>query len=157
MSVIVRRRFNTQFTMTAAAEEMRMSELASDFYSGLVAELYEPLAASLVSPEPFARFVSKAGTPSLELACGAGHPMLQLAAQGHEIWGIDSSKDMLDQCRKRAQSRGLRVNVELQLMQELDLPQEFQSCYIAGASFCLMDNLGDAQETLHRVYRHLAP
>ncbi len=53
-----------------------MSENASDFYSGLVAQLYEPLAGNLADPEPFLKFVSKAGTPALELACGAGRPML---------------------------------------------------------------------------------
>ncbi len=100
-----------------------MSDVASDFYSGLVAQLYEPLAGSLVDPEVFLRFVRKAGTPSLELACGAGHPMLDMLAQGCDLWGIDSSKDMLDQCREKAKDRGLRVNVELQLMQALGLEQ----------------------------------
>jgi hypothetical protein len=42
-------------------------------------------------------------------------------------------------------------------MQELELEQQFQSCYIAGASFCLMDKLDDAQETVRRVYKHLVP
>jgi SAM-dependent methyltransferase len=134
-----------------------MSDVASDFYSGLVAQLYEPLAGSLAETEPFLQFVKKSGTPSLELACGAGHPMLDLVAAGYEVWGIDSSADMLVQCRERANNRGLRVNVELQLMQELELEQQFQSCYIAGASFCLMDKLDDAQETIRRVYEHLAP
>ncbi|NOX51053.1 MAG: class I SAM-dependent methyltransferase [Gammaproteobacteria bacterium] len=134
-----------------------MPDVASDFYSCLVAQLYEPLAGSLVDPELFLRFVRKAGTPSLELACGAGHPMLDLVAQGCDVWGIDSSKDMLDQCREKAKARGLQVNVELQLMQELELEQQFQSCFIAGASFCLMDMLDDAQETLRRVHKHLTP
>ncbi|MFT7652831.1 MAG: SAM-dependent methyltransferase [Limisphaerales bacterium] len=133
-----------------------MSDIASEFYSGLVAQLYEPLAGSLVDPESFLQFVRKSGTPALELACGAGHPMLDLVAQGYDVWGIDSSKDMLDQCREKAEARGLQPSVHLQLMQELELEQQFQSCYIAGASFCLMDRLEDAQETVRRVYKHLA-
>ena len=134
-----------------------MSDDASDFYSGLVAQLYEPLAGSLADPELFLKFVSKAGTPALEFACGASHPMLDLIAQGYDVWGIDSSKDMLDQCHEKAKTRGLQVSVQLQLMQELELEQQFQSGYIAGASFCLMDKLDDAQETVRRVYKHLAP
>jgi len=134
-----------------------MSDVTSDFYSGLVAQLYEPLAGSLANPEPYLRFVKRAGSPSLELACGGGHPMLDLIAQGYDVWGIDSSQDMLDQCRQKANDRGLQVQVHRQLMQELDLDQQFQSCFIAGASFCLMDQLDDAQETLRRVYQHLAP
>ena len=48
----------------------------SQFYTGLVAELYEPLASHLPAIEPIRRFVTRYGGPSLELACGAGHPML---------------------------------------------------------------------------------
>jgi SAM-dependent methyltransferase len=134
-----------------------MSDISSEFYTGLVAQLYEPLAGSPADLEPLLQFVKKSGSPALELACGAGHPMLDLIAQGHAVWGIDSSKDMLDQCRHKAKDRGLPVHVEHQLMQELNLEQRFQSCFIAGASFCLIDKLEDAQETLRRVYQHLVP
>ncbi len=42
-------------------------------------------------------------------------------------------------------------------MQCLELTQQYQCFYIAGASFCLMDHLEDAQEAIHRVYQHLVP
>jgi len=138
-----------------------VTDLASDFYSGLVADLYEPLAGSLADPEQFVRFVTKWGTPALELACGAGHPMLDLVQRGHDVWGIDSSQDMLDLCAGKARDLGvtdkLRGRLHRQLMQQLDLPQGFAACYIAGASFCLIDRLEDAQQTLRRVYAHLTP
>ncbi len=134
-----------------------MPDRPSDFYSGLVAQLYEPLAGSLADPDQYVRFVTKSGTPALELACGAGHPMLDLVSQGLETWGIDSSQDMLDQCQAKADQAGLQVNVQRQLMQALNLDQQFACCYIAGASFCLMDRLDDASETLNRVYQHLQP
>jgi SAM-dependent methyltransferase len=136
---------------------MYMPDNPSDFYTGLVAQLYEPLAGSPADLEPILRFVKKSGSPTLELACGTGHPMLDLIERGHDVWGIDSSKEMLDLCREKAKNRGLHVQVERQLMQELNLEQHFQSCFIAGASFCLIDKLEDAQETLRRVYQHLVP
>ncbi|MEE4281325.1 MAG: hypothetical protein V2I41_05245 [Pseudomonadales bacterium] len=71
----------------------------SQFYTGLVARLYEPLAGHLPVPEVYQRFVEKYGEPALELAC----------------------------------------------------------CYLAGPSFCLIDSLDDAQETLRRVYTALTP
>ncbi len=134
-----------------------MADSVSDFYSGLVAELYEPLAGDLADLKPLQKFLTKAGSPALELACGAGHPMLDLIEAGLEVHGIDSSADMLALCRQKAAERGLPVKVHCQLMQELDLPDRYRCCFIAGASFSLIDNLPDAQQAISRVYDHLLP
>lgn len=134
-----------------------MADAASNFYSGLVAELYEPLAGDLADSAPLQRFVERSGTPALELACGTGHPMLDLIAAGLEVHGIDSSADMLALCREKASERGLGVTVHCQLMQALDLQTRYSCCYVAGASFSLIDSLADAQRTLDRVFAHLLP
>ncbi len=131
---------------------------SSQFYTGLVAKLYEPLAGDLASSEPIKRFVRKYGTPALELACGGGHPMLDLLADGLEVHGIDSSQDMLDLCRQKAIERELdEPTIACQLMQELSLPHRYACCYLAGASFCLMEDLVDARSTLAAVHEHLMP
>jgi len=102
---------------------------SSHFYTGLVVELYEPLAGDLASSEPIKRFVLRYGTPALELACGAGHPMLDLLA------------DKLEVLRK-ASDRGLDTpTVACQLMQDLSLKHRYPCCYLAGASFCPIENL----------------
>ena len=134
-----------------------MADAASDFYSGLVAELYEPLAGGLADSASLQRFVERSGTPALELACGTGHPMLELIAAGLEVHGIDSSADMLALCREKASERNLAVTVHCQLMQTLALQTRYQCCYVAGASFSLIDSLADAQQTLDRVFAHLLP
>ena len=83
--------------------------------------------------------------------------MLDLIAAGLEVHGIDSSADMLDLCRQKAAALGVSVEVHCQLMQELALESRYQCCYIAGASFSLIDELAAAQQTLDRVYDHLLP
>ena len=127
------------------------------FYTGLVADLYEPLAGSLARAEPIKRFVRRYGTPALELACGAGHPMLELLADGLEVHGIDSSADMLALLHEKAEAQGLKPQVACQLMQDLDMPGPYASCYLAGASFCLLADVNDARATIERVYAHLKP
>ncbi|MCH7638424.1 MAG: class I SAM-dependent methyltransferase [Bacteroidetes bacterium] len=129
----------------------------SQFYSGSIAHLYEALVADLPDPETSKRFVSKYGTPALELACGAGHPMLDLIESGLEVHGLDSSQDMLDLCLEKARVRGLRPIVFCQRMQDLDVPYRYRSCYLAGESFCLIDQLDDAQQAIDAVFRHLEP
>ncbi len=129
----------------------------SQFYSGSVANLYEALAADLADPETSKRFVSKYGTPALELACGAGHPMLDLIESGLEVHGLDSSQDMLDLCLEKARVRDLRPIVFCQRMQDLNVRYRYRSCYLAGESFCLIDQLDDAQQTIDAVFRHLEP
>ncbi len=42
-------------------------------------------------------------------------------------------------------------------MQTLSVEGQYACCYLAGASFCLIDDLADAQETLCRVYAALIP
>ena len=125
------------------------------FYTGLVADLYEPLAGSLAEAAPIKKFVRHYGGPALELACGGGHPMLELLADGLEVHGIDSSEDMLQRCRDRAAAAGLSPTLACQLMQELDMPGSYACCYLAGASFCLMADVDDARATLQRVHAHL--
>lgn len=40
---------------------------ASDFLTGIVAELYRHLRAETLDPEPYARFVERSGEPALPL------------------------------------------------------------------------------------------
>ena len=43
------------------------------------------------------------------LGCGDGDPLLALRAEGLDVEGLDSSADMLDRCRVRADAAGLDV------------------------------------------------
>jgi SAM-dependent methyltransferase len=127
----------------------------SQFYSGLVAELYDPLAGEVPQVDQYALFLDVCGTPALELACGSGAPMLDLLERGYDVAGLDSSRDMLELCLRRGEERRLVPSVHLGLMQSFRLPQQFRSIFLAGASFTLLTSDADASASLVNIYAHL--
>lgn len=129
----------------------------SQFYTGIVAELYAPLRSSVPDPDLYAGFIGLAGEPALELGCGDGDPMIELRARGLDVEGVDSSPAMLERCRAAAADRGVDVVVHLQRMQDLDVPRIFRCIYFAGATFNLLTTDDDALETLRRIRAHLDP
>ena len=129
----------------------------SEFYTGLVAQLYSPLRSADPDPDPYARFIAACGEPALELGCGDGDPMLELRSRGIDVVGVDSSGDMLDRLRVRATAMGLEVEVHQQRMQDLDLGRRFRSIYLAGPTFCLLPDDASAAAALASVAAHLEP
>lgn len=129
----------------------------SQFYTGLVAELYGPLRSVVPDPEPYARFIARSGEPALELGCGDGDPLLELRARGIDVEGLDSSADMLGRCRLAAQARGLDVVLHEQPMEAMHLGRQYQSIFIAGPTFNLLPDDDIASHALARIAEHLRP
>jgi SAM-dependent methyltransferase len=140
---------------TATMQTKADRELPSQFYSGLVAELYEPLAGELARADQYAPFLDMCGTPALELACGSGLPLIELIERGYKVEGLDSSSDMLDLCRSRAAESGLTPQLHLGLMQSFRLSQRYRSIFLAGASFTLLTSDEDAAAALTSICNHL--
>lgn len=130
---------------------------ASQFYTGLVAELYDPLVSYRATADEYAGFLDHSGPPALELGCGSGAPLLDLVARGYDVEGLDASADMLALCRARAAARGLRVVLHEQEMQSMALPRRYRAIFLAGASFTLLASDADAHAALARVHEHLLP
>ncbi len=130
---------------------------ASQFYTGLVADLYDPLVSERASAEDYRPFLDRAGTPALELGCGSGVPLLDLRALGYQVEGLDSSADMLARCRQRAAERGLEVTLHQSEMQSFSLPRRYRAVFLAGATFTLLTTDEDARRTLACIHRHLLP
>jgi trans-aconitate methyltransferase len=114
---------------------------ASQFYTGLIAEMYDFLVSYQAPVSFFADLIRNGGEPALELGCGTGHPLLPLAAQGLRVEGLDSSRDMLTRCGAKARSQGLHVTLHQQEMQNLALPTCYRTIFFAGASFMLLPDL----------------
>jgi SAM-dependent methyltransferase len=127
----------------------------SEFYSDLVSELYDPLAGEPARADQYAPFLDLCGTPALELACGSGHPLIELLERGYDIEGLDSSSDMLELCRSRAAERGLAASLHLGLMQSFRLPRRFRSIFLAAASFTLLTSDNDAANALVSIHEAL--
>lgn len=129
----------------------------SQFYTGLVADLYEPLVSEYAKADDYTSFLDRAGTPALELCCGSGLPLVELVERGYAVEGLDASRDMLDRCRSRAEAAGLDVVLHHAEMQSFSLGRSYQSIFLAGASITLLTSDADAAQTLERIHAHLAP
>jgi SAM-dependent methyltransferase len=128
----------------------------ADFYTGIVAEVYGPLKSFSQDPEPYAAFVQGAGMPALELGCGDGDPLLELRRRGLEVDGVDSSADMLDRLRRRADEEGVRATVFHQRMEALRLPRRYRAIFLAGPTFTLLPDDDVALAALRGIRAHLA-
>jgi len=128
---------------------------ASQFYTGLVADLYAPLKSASSDPEPYARFVAEAGEPALELGCGDGEPLIALRKKGLDVEGLDASLDMLERCRHAAALAGVEVVLHHQQMQDMDLPRRYRSIFVAGPTFNLLPDDNTARQALTRICAHL--
>ena len=129
----------------------------SNFYTGLVAELYEPLAGGISDSNRFIKFVEKHGEPALEICCGTGLPLLDLVEAGLEVEGVDASKDMLEICEAKASERGLRVTLHHAKMQDFRMLKRFRSAYIANGSITLLPSDDDLRQTLKTIIECLDP
>jgi SAM-dependent methyltransferase len=131
--------------------------LTSQFYTGLVAELYEPLVSVRANADHYAPFLERAGAPALELGCGSGLPLLELLQRGYEVEGLDSSADMLARCREKASALGLAPILHHQAMEALSLPRRYRAIYLAGPTFTLLPDDDVALRALLCIDEHLQP
>jgi len=132
----------------------------ADFYTGIVAQLYGPLKSSPQDPElyaaPYAAFIQQAGMPALELGCGDGEPLLELRRRGLDVDGVDSSADMLERLRRRAEEQDIRVTVFHQRMEALNLSSRYRAIFLAGPTFTLLPDDAAALAALRGIRAHLA-
>ncbi|CAN5492915.1 hypothetical protein BH23ACT9_BH23ACT9_25400 [soil metagenome] len=130
----------------------------SQFYTGLVAELYAPLRRHAYDdPRPYAKLIAEHGEPALELGCGDGDPIIELRVLGLDVEGLDSSADMLQRCRTAAAACGVQISLHHQTMQQMDTGRTYGTVFLAGPTFCLLPDDRTALLALHRIRRHLHP
>lgn len=142
---------------TSATRQHTGAVDAADFYTGLVAELYEPLRGSAPDPLLYQALVEHYGEPALELGCGGGDPLIALRLAGLTVEGVDSSADILELCRTKARAAGVEVVLHHQRMEELALDRSYPLIYLAGPTFNLLTDDATAQQALERICAHLTP
>ncbi|MEZ7959056.1 MAG: class I SAM-dependent methyltransferase [Pseudomonadales bacterium] len=130
---------------------------AADFYTGLIAELYEPLASGITGSRRFIDFVKTHGEPALEICCGTGLPILDLIEAGLDVEGLDASEDMLKICNANSRKRNLEVTLHHSKMQDFAVPRKYRSVYVANGSITLLSSDADLHSTLVRIRACLAP
>jgi ubiquinone/menaquinone biosynthesis C-methylase UbiE len=95
------------------------------------------------------------GGDCLEICCGTGRLLLELAAIGVEAHGLDYSQSMLDEAHKKAAERGLDAHLQSGDMRDFDFKRTFSSLLIVSNAFGHLYTLEDVQRHFTSVKRHM--
>jgi SAM-dependent methyltransferase len=95
--------------------------------------------------------------PILELGCGTGRVALHLARAGHDVWGIDTSEDVLAFARCRAADRGDRLQLQRADMRDFHIGEKFGLIFAGFGAFHHLLTPADQLACLRCVEAHLAP
>jgi SAM-dependent methyltransferase len=81
-----------------------------------IAELYDPWSRSVTEDVGFYVAESrKSGGTVVELGVGTGRIAIPIAAKGKRVIGVDSSREMIAACRRRAEAAGVSELLDLRL------------------------------------------
>jgi len=81
-----------------------------------IAELYDPWSRSVTEDVGFYVAESrKSGGTVVELGVGTGRIAVPIAQKGKRVIGVDSSREMLATCRRRAEAAGVEDLLDLRL------------------------------------------
>ena len=99
--------------------------------------------------------------PVLELGCGTGRVLLNLARRGHAVTGIDNSPDMLARLHARlSAATGQHLPVPPQIVQagfdDFELPERYKLAIMPFNTFMHLPTTEAQLALLMRVRRHLA-
>lgn len=147
----------------AASESSNGSPAREEEYGQATARFYDAAYARLPLPQldgrdaAFYRELAREGAgPVLELGCGTGRVLLQIAALGFPCTGLDASQHMLARTRQKSTFPNLRL-VHAS-MQSFDLAGErFGLIFSAFRAFQHLYGVEDQLACLACVRRHLAP
>jgi ubiquinone/menaquinone biosynthesis C-methylase UbiE len=96
------------------------------------------------------------GRKALELGVGTGRVAIELAKSNVTVWGIDSSKHMLNvakqKLRKESVSVRKRIKLKLQDMRNFRLDESFPFIYAASSTFEHCITKEDQKKCLTRIY-----
>ena len=125
-------------------------------YSALMAEGFARSGPAEGEMEFLQKYLRK-DAPNLDLACGTGRLLFPIKQLGYEIYGIDSSPEMLAQCRLKEEQFGFSVTTYQQFMQTFEIDVSFGLIFIADCSFDLLYTVEDQRTALQNIKRHLMP
>ena len=149
---------------------MSNADSTHDFYEvfGLATEVYDTLAETNIPATSMARDVEfyrglarETGDPILEVGCGTGRVAVPLAADGHEVVGVDLSSAMLRMAERRRSELEPAVAARLTFregdMITLDLGREFALVLTPSRVFQFALTTEAQRAALAALRRHLRP
>ena len=107
-------------------------------------------------------FIEKAlalppGAKILNLCCGHGRHVVELAARGYAVTGLDLDTLFLDLARKEAGKSGLAVTLVHQDMRDIPFSGELDCTINFFTAFGYLENEDEDQKVLNGVARALKP
>lgn len=109
----------------------------------------------------FVRESKKARPPVLELGCGTGRVLLEVARAGVPIWGLDSCPAMLERCQQRLDDMPSEIQQQVHLVQgsmtDFSLDQKFGLIYLPFREFMHLMTVAAQIEALDCMFSHLRP
>ena len=128
---------------------------SSQFYTGLVAELYAWLRSADPDVERCARFVARHGTP--ELGCGDAIRCSNCGVVASMWPGCRLVGGHARPCRQRAAALNLDVVLHHAAIEDMDIGRRFRSIFLAEATFNLIVDDATAGRALERIAAHFDP
>ena len=131
-------------------------------------EICDALGASLIADSPvqgdtafYRRLAKETGGPILEVGCGTGRVAAALAADGHEVVGVDLSVPMLRLAERRREALPAAVAGRLSFhradLATLDLGRDFALIVTPARVFQFMLTSAAQREALAALRTHLRP
>jgi SAM-dependent methyltransferase len=122
--------------VTSRPEQFGVSDRSGAEIYERIAELYDWEHDRYGEDLDFYRALAKrTGGPVLELGCGTGRVLADLAAEGHHCIGVDASPAMLARARQRLSRRGLDADLLEAPMQQFGTPRPARLAVVALDSF----------------------
>jgi SAM-dependent methyltransferase len=99
------------------------------------------------------------GARVLDAACGHGRHLLEFAARGYEVTGVDLDPYSLALAKETAQARGLAERVSLRQCDLRDMPyvDRFDGAYNYFTSFGYLESEAEDERALHAIACALQP
>ncbi|WP_051506956.1 daptide-type RiPP biosynthesis methyltransferase [Saccharibacillus sacchari] len=133
-----------------------------DLYEGYYSEFYEALTERTeYDVELLAEQAERVRGQGriLELACGAGRVLIQLARRGHSTLGLDLSPDMLALYRRKSVRLPENVRDLIEVgqadMTSFAQAEKFPLIVLSATSVSLLPDMASVEKMLETVYAHL--
>jgi len=91
----------------------------------------------------------------LDIACGTGRHVLEMARRGYTVTGLDISESMLNMAMKKASDEGLRIRFMQRDMLRLNFREEFDAAYILFNTISLLIQNEDLIKFIRGVHNSL--
>jgi len=103
----------------------------------------------------FLRYSEKRVQTVLDLGCGTGGHVLELARRGYKLVGIDISEGMIEVARQKQKMYNLQAEFYLSPMQNFSLDCKFDAVICMFNAINYVVNEDDLERTFKNVYEHL--